>query len=137
MNSFFSNPHTKENLNHITTNSRLMKKQSKIPLTKEKFKKLYKKLHGEEKNARTADFKTRKKNISHQIDLLEKNVTKGDEDKILKTKKMLGALMLDLILEDFLNKEYGLPSQKQMEMAFAIYRKTGTPLPVRRRTSLN
>ena len=67
-----------------------MKKQSKTPLTKEEFKKLYNKLHEEEKKARTADFKTRKKNISHHIDLLEKNVTKGDEKNIRKAKKMLG-----------------------------------------------
>jgi len=42
-----------------------MKKQSKIQLTKKKFKKIRKKGHEEEKKACTADFKTRKKNISN------------------------------------------------------------------------
>jgi len=100
-----------------------MKKQSKIQLTKEEFKKIMKKGHEEEKKACTADFKTRKKNISHHIDLLKKNVINWDEDKIRKAQRKLGTLMLDLILEDFFMKEYNLPSQKKMDAAFEEYRK--------------
>jgi len=100
----------------------MLEKQSKIQLTKEEFKKIEKKVHDEEKMSRTVDFKTQKKNISHQIDLLEKNVTNCDEDKIQKAQRMLGVLMLDLILEDFLMKEYNVPSQKKMDIAMTKYR---------------
>jgi len=100
-----------------------MKKQSKIKLTKEEFKKIMKKGHEEEKKARTADFKTIKKDISHQLDLLEKNTTEYDEDKTRKTKKVIGKLMLDVIDEDFLMKEYNVPSQKKMQAAFEEYQK--------------
>jgi len=58
-----------------------MEKQSEIQLTKEEFKKIMKKGHEEEKKMRTADFKTIKKDISHQLDLLEKNTIEYDEDK--------------------------------------------------------
>jgi len=99
-----------------------MKKQSQIQLTKEEFEKIMEKGQEEEKKACTTDFKTRKKNISHHIDLLEKNVINGDDDKILKTQRMLGVLMLDLILEDFLMKEYDVPSQKKIDIAMTKYR---------------
>ena len=90
-----------------------MEKQSEIQLTKEEFKKIMKKGHEEEKKMRTTDFKTIKKDISHQLDLLEKNTIEYDEDKTRKTKKAIGKLMLDVINEDFLEKEYNVPSQKK------------------------
>ena len=100
-----------------------MEKQSEIQLTKEEFKKIMKKGHEEEKKMRTADFKTIKKDISHQLDLLEKNTIEYDEDKTRKTKKVIGKLMLDVINEDFLEKEYNVPSQKKMDAAFEEYKK--------------
>ena len=100
-----------------------MEKQSEIQLTKEEFKKIMKKGHEEEKKMRTADFKTIKKDISHQLDLLEKNTIEYDEDKTRKTKKAIGKLMLDVINEDFLEKEYNVLSQKKMDAAFEEYKK--------------
>ena len=101
----------------------MLEKQSKNQLTKEKFEKIMEKGHEEEKEARTADFKTIKKDISHQLDLLEKNTIEYDEVKTRKTKKAIGKLMLDVINEDFLMKEYNVPSQKKMQVAFEEYQK--------------
>jgi len=98
-----------------------MKEQSKIQLTKEEFQKIMKKCHEEEKKIRTADFKTIKKDISHQLDLLEKNVIDDDEDKQRKTKKMLDLLMHKLIHEDFVNKTYRVVSRSKMRPALAKY----------------
>ncbi len=100
----------------------MLVKQSKIQLTKEEFKKIMKKGYEEEKKVRTADFKTIKKDISHQLDLLEKNTTEYDEDKTRKIKKAIGKLMLDVINEDFSMKEYNVPSQKKMDIAMTKYR---------------
>jgi len=52
--------------------------------------------------------------------LLEKNTIECDEDKTRKTKKAIGKLMLDVINENFLDKEYKVPSQKKMDAAFLI-----------------
>jgi len=43
------------------------------------------------------DFKTIRKKISRQLDLLEKNIIDIDDEKTQKVKKTIGTLMLDLI----------------------------------------
>ncbi|NWJ30215.1 hypothetical protein HX850_04800 [Marine Group I thaumarchaeote] len=101
----------------------MLEKQSKNQLTKEKFEKIMKKGHEEEKEARKADFEIIKKDISHQLDLLEKNTTDYDEEKTRKIKKAIGKLMLDVINEDFSTKEYNVPSQKKMDIVFGEYQK--------------
>ena len=65
----------------------MLEKQSKIQLAKEEWKELRNKFHEERKQSVITDFKIRKKDISHQLDLLEKNVIDDDEDKQRKTKK--------------------------------------------------
>ena len=100
-----------------------MKKQSEIQLAKEEWKELRNKFHEERAKSVMVDFKIRKKDISHQLDLLEKNTIEYDEDKTRKTKKAIGKLMLDVINEDFLEKEYNVPSQKKMDAAFEEYKK--------------
>ena len=98
-----------------------MKKQSEIQLAKEEWKNLNKKFHEERAKSVIADFKIRKKDISRQLDLLEKNVIDDDEDKQRKTKKMLDLLMHKLIHEDFINKTYSVPSRSKMRPALGKY----------------
>lgn len=83
-----------------------MKKQSKLQLAKKEAKKQSKKSYEEETKSLIADLKTRKKDISRQLDLLEKSVINWDEEKERKAQRTLGVLMLDLILEDFGGKIY-------------------------------
>jgi len=83
-----------------------MKKESKLELAKKEAKKLSKKSYEEETKSLIADLKTRKKDISRQLGLLEKSVINWDEEKERKAQRMLGVLMLDLILEDFGGKIY-------------------------------
>jgi len=98
-----------------------MQKQSEIQLAKEEWKEVQNKFYEERKQSVIADFKIRKKDISHQLDLLEKNVIDDDEDKQRKTKKMLDFLMLKLIHEDFINKTYKVPSREKMRPALGKY----------------
>ncbi len=98
-----------------------MNKQSEIQLAKEEWKNLNKKFHEERAKSVIADFKIRKKEISHQLDLLEKNVIDDDEVKQRKTKKILDFLMLELIHEDFENKTYRVPIREKMRPAFRKY----------------
>jgi len=98
-----------------------MQKQSEIQLAKEEWKEVQNKFYEERKQSVIADFKIRKKDISHQLDLLEKNVIDDDEDRQRKTKKMLDFLMLKLIHEDFINKTYGVPSRGKMRPALGKY----------------
>ena len=100
-----------------------MEKQSEIQLAKTEWKEIRNKFHEERAKSVIADFKIRKKDISHQLDLLEKNTIEYDEDKTRKTKKAIGKLMLDVINENFLDKEYKVPSQKKMDAAFEEYKK--------------
>jgi len=65
----------------------MLEKQSKIQLAKEEWKEVQDKFYEERKQSVIADFKIRKKDISHQLDLLEKNVIDDNEDKQRKTKK--------------------------------------------------
>ena len=98
-----------------------MNKQSEIQLAKEEWKELRNKFHEERAKSVIADFKIRKKDISHQLDLLERNTIKYDEDKTRKTKKMLDLLMLKLIHEDFINKTYRVSSRSKMRPALGKY----------------
>ena len=98
-----------------------MKKQSEIQLAKQEYEDLNKKFYEERKQLVMTDFKIRKKDISHQLDLLEKNVIDDDEDKQRKTKKMLDLLMHKLIHEDFINKTYRVTSRSKMRPALAKY----------------
>ncbi len=98
-----------------------MKKQSEIQLAKQEYEDLNKKFYEERKQSVMTDFKIRKKDISHQLDLLEKNVIDDDEDKQRKTKKMLDLLMHKLIHEDFVNKTYRVVSRSKMRPALAKY----------------
>ena len=98
-----------------------MKKQSEIQLAKEEWKNLNKKFHEERAKSVMVDFKIRKKDISRQLDLLEKNVIDDDEDKQRKTKKMLDLSMLKLIHEDFINKTYSVASRSKMRPALGKY----------------
>ena len=98
-----------------------MQKQSEIQLAKEEWKEVQNKFYEERTKSVIADFKIRKKDISHQLDLLEKNVIDDDEDKQRKTKKMLDFLMLKLIHEDFINKTYRVVSRGKMRPALAKY----------------
>ena len=98
-----------------------MKKQSEIQLAKEEWKNLNKKFHEERAKSVMVDFKIRKKDISRQLDLLEKNVIDDDEDKQRKTKKMLDLLMHKLIHEDFINKTYRVASRGKMRPALGKY----------------
>ncbi len=98
-----------------------MEKQSEIQLAKEEWKEIRNKFHEERAKSVIADFKIRKKDISHQLDLLEKNVIDDDEDEQRKTKKMLDLSMLKLIHEDFINKTYSVPSRSKMRPALGKY----------------
>ena len=98
-----------------------MKEQSKIQLAKTEWKEVQNKFYEERKQSVIADFKIQKKDISHQLDLLEKNVIDDDEDKQRKTKKMLDLLMHKLIHEDFINKTYRVPSRSKMRPALGKY----------------
>ena len=98
-----------------------MQNQSEIQLAKEEWKEVQNKFYEERKQSVIADFKIRKKDISHQLDLLEKNVIDDDEDKQRKTKKMLDFLMLKLIHEDFINKTYRVASRGKMRPALGKY----------------
>ena len=98
-----------------------MQKQSEIQLSKEEWKEVQNEFSEERKQSVMADFKIRKKDISHQLDLLEKNVIDDDEDKQRKTKKILDLLMLKLIHEDFINKTYRVPSRSKMRPALGKY----------------
>ena len=98
-----------------------MQKQSEIQLAKEEWKEVQNKFNEERKQSVIADFKIRKKDISHQLDLLEKNVIDDDEDKQRKTKKILDLLMLKLIHEDFINKTYRVASRSKMRSALGKY----------------
>ena len=98
-----------------------MQKQSEIQLAKEEWKEVQNKFYEERKQSVIADFKIQKKDISHQLDLLEKNVIDDDEDKQRKTKKMLDLLMHKLIHEDFINKTYRVPSRSKMRPALGKY----------------
>ena len=98
-----------------------MQKQSEIQLAKEEWKEVQNKFNEERKQSVIADFKIRKKDISHQLDLLEKNVIDDDEDKQRKTKKMLDFLMLKLIHEDFVNKTYKVASRGKMRPVLGKY----------------
>ena len=98
-----------------------MQNQSEIQLAKEEWKEVQNKFYEERKQSVIADFKIRKKDISHQLDLLEKNVIDDDEDKQRKTKKILDFLMLKLIHEDFINKTYRVPSRSKMRPALGKY----------------
>ena len=98
-----------------------MIKQSEIELAKEEWKNVNKKFYEERAKSVMADFKIRKKDISHQLDLLEKNVIDDDEDKQRKTKKMLDLLMHKLIHEDFVNKTYKVASRSKMRPALGKY----------------
>ena len=98
-----------------------MEKQSKIQLAKTEWKEIQNKFYEERKQSVIVDFKIRKKDISHQLDLLEKNVIDDDEDKQRKTKKMLDFLMHKLIHEDFINKTYRVPSRRKMRPALEKY----------------
>ena len=99
----------------------MLEKQSKIQLAKEEWKEVQNKFYEERKQSVIADFKIRKKEISHQLDLLEKNVIDDDEAKQRKTKKILDFLMLELIHEDFENKTYRVASRSKMRPALAKY----------------
>jgi len=99
----------------------MLEKQSKIQLAKEEYEEVQNKFYEERKQSVIADFKIRKKDISHQLDLLEKNVIDDDEDKQRKTKKMLDFLMLELIHEDFENKIYRVSSRGKMRPALGKY----------------
>jgi len=99
----------------------MLKTQSKIQLAKEEWKEVQDKFYEERKQSVIADFKIRKKEISHQLDLLEKNVIDDDEDKQRKTKKMLDFLMLKLIHEDFINKTYRVASRGKMRPVLGKY----------------
>ena len=98
-----------------------MQKQSEIQLAKEEWKEVQNKFYEERKQSVIADFKIQKKDIYHQLDLLEKNVIDDDEDKQRKTKKILDFLMLKLIHEDFINKTYRVPSRSKMRPALGKY----------------
>ena len=98
-----------------------MQKQSEIQLAKDEWKEVQNKFYEERKQSVIADFKIQKKDISHQLDLLEKNVIDDDEDKQRKTKKMLDFLMLKLIHEDLINKTYRVPSRSKMRPALGKY----------------
>ena len=98
-----------------------MEKQSEIQLAKTEWKEVQDKFYEERKQSVIADFKIRKKDISHQLDLLEKNVIDDDEDEQRKTKKMLDLLMHKLIHEDFINKTYSVPSRSKMRPALGKY----------------
>ena len=98
-----------------------MQKQSKIQLAKTEWKEVQNKFYEERKQSVIADFKIQKKDISHQLDLLEKNVIDDDEDKQRKTKKMLDLLMHKLIHQDFINKTYRVPSRSKMRPALGKY----------------
>ena len=101
-----------------------MEKQSKIQLAKEEYENVQDKFYEERKQSVIVDFKTRKKDISHQLDLLEKNVIDDDDDKQRKTKKILDFLVHELIHEDFVNKTYRVPSRSKMRPAFRKYMNT-------------
>ncbi len=98
-----------------------MKKQSKIQLAKEEYQEVQNKFYEERKQSVIGDFKIRKKDISHQLDLLEKNVIDDDEDKQRKTKKILDFLVHELIHEDFVNKTYRVSSRGKMRPALGKY----------------
>jgi len=98
-----------------------MEKQSKIQLAKEEWKEVQDKFYDERKQSVIADFKIRKKDISGQLDLLEKNVIDDDEDKQRETKRMLDFLMHELIHEDFVNKTYRVPIRGKMRPALGKY----------------
>jgi len=98
-----------------------MQKQSEIQLAKTEWKEIQSKFYEERKQSVIVDFKIRKKDISHQLDLLEKNVIDDDEDKQRKTKKMLDFLMHKLIHEDFINKTYRVASRSKMRPALGKY----------------
>jgi len=98
-----------------------MKKQSEIQLAKQEWNELQNKFYEERKQSVIVDFKIRKKDISHQLDILEKNVIDDDDDKQRKTKKMLDLLMHKLIHEDFVNKIYRVPSRSKMRPALGKY----------------
>ena len=98
-----------------------MQKQSEIQLAKEEWKEVQNKFNEERKQSVIADFKIRKKDISHQLDLLEKNVIDDDEDKQRKTKKILDLLLLKLMHEDFINKTYRVASLSKMRPALGKY----------------
>ena len=98
-----------------------MQKQSEIQLAKEEWKDVRNKFYQERKQSVITDFKIQKKDIYHQLDLLEKNVIDDDEDKQRKTKKILDFLMLKLIHEDFINKTYRVPSRSKMRPALGKY----------------
>ena len=66
-----------------------MKQQSKLQLAKQEAKKISRKFHEEEEKSIIADFKTRKKGISRQLDLLEKSVIDFDEEKERKAQRIL------------------------------------------------
>jgi len=105
----------------------MLVKQSKIQLAKEEYEEVQNKFHEERKQSVIADFKIRKKDISHQLDLLEKNVIDDDEDKQRETKKILDFLMLELIHEDFVNKTYRVSSRGKMRPAFRKYMNVKRP----------
>jgi len=98
-----------------------MIKQSEIQLAKQEYEDLNKKFYEERAKSVIADFKIRKKDISHQLDLLEKNIIDDDEDKQRETKKMLDLLILKLIHEDFINKTYRVASRSKMRPALGKY----------------
>ena len=99
----------------------MLEKQSEIQLAKTEWKEVQDKFYEERKQSVIADFKIRKKDISRQLDLLEKNVIDDDEDEQRKTKKMLDLLMHKLIHEDFINKTYSVPSRSKMRPALGKY----------------
>jgi len=99
----------------------MLEKQSEIQLAKTEWKEVQDKFYEERKQSVIADFKIRKKDISHQLDLLEKNVIDDDEDEQQKTKKMLDLSMLKLIHEDFINKTYSVASRSKMRPALGKY----------------
>ena len=99
----------------------MLEKQSEIQLAKTEWKEVQDKFYEERKQSVIADFKIRKKDISHQLDLLEKNVIDDDEDEQQKTKKMLDLLVLKLIHEDFINKTYRVASRSKMRPALGKY----------------
>jgi len=101
-----------------------MKKQSKLQLAKKEYEEVLKIFYEVRKKDVITDFKIRKKGISHQLDLLEKYVIDDDiEGKQRKVQRMLGGSMLDLILEDFENKIYKMPSRINARLAFRKYMK--------------
>jgi len=68
----------------------MLEKQSKIQLAREEYEEVQNKFYEERKQSVIADFKIRKKEISHQLDLLEKNVIDDDSQIVeIDAKKEL------------------------------------------------